>query len=82
MTFFANFCLPFIIGAVVMFAIVLIKYFSWLRHLPKSDKKLIVKGLFSSRSIAAAWEVVSESLLHRRIFRVNPLLSWWVGLKQ
>ena len=54
MTFFANFCLPFIIGAVVMFAIVLIKYFSWLRNLPKSDMKLIVKGLFSSRSIAAA----------------------------
>ena len=76
MTFFANFCLPFIIGAVVMFAIVLIKYFSWLRNLPKSDMKLIVKGLFSSRSIAAAWEVVSESLLHRRIFRVNPLLGY------
>ena len=76
MTFFANFCLPFIIGAVVMFAIVLIKYFSWLRHLPKSDKKLIVKGLFSSRSIAAVWEVVCESLLHRRIFRVNPLLGY------
>ena len=76
MTFFANFCLPFIIGAVVMFTIVLIKYFSWLRHLPKSDMKLIVKGLFSSRSIAAAWEVVSESLLHRRIFRVNPLLGY------
>ena len=76
MTFFANFCLPFIIGAVEMFAIVLIKYFSWLRNLPKSDMKLIVKGLFSSRSIAAAWEVVSESLLHRRIFRVNPLLGY------
>ena len=76
MTFFANFCLPFIIGAVVMFAIVLIKYFSWLRNLPKSDMKLIVKGLFSSRSIAAVWEVVSESLLHRRIFRVNPLLGY------
>ena len=76
MTFFANFCLPFIIGAVVMFAIVLIKYFSWLRNLPKSDMKLIAKSLLSSRSIAAAWEVVSESLLHRRIFRVNPLLGY------
>ena len=76
MTFFANFCLPFIIGAVVMFAIVLIKYFSWLRNLPKSDMKLIAKSLLSSRSIAAAWEVVSESLLHRRIFRVNPVLGY------
>ena len=76
MTFFANFCLPFIIGAMVMFAIVLIKYFSWLHNLPKSDTKLIAKSLLSSRSIAAAWEVVSESLLHRRIFRVNPLLGY------
>ena len=76
MTFFANFCLPFIIGAVVMFAIVLIKYFSWLRNLPKSDMKLIAKSLLSSRSIAAAWEVMCESLLHRRIFRVNPLLGY------
>ena len=76
MTFFANFCLPFIIGAVVMFAIVLIKYFSWLRNLPKSDLKLIAKGIFTTRSIAAAWEVICESLLHRRIFRVNPLLGY------
>ena len=76
MTFFAKFCIPFIVGAVVMFAVVLVKYFSWLRNLPKSDLKLIAKGLFTSRSIAAAWEVVSESLLHRRIFRVNPRLGY------
>ena len=76
MIFFAKFCIPFIVGAVVMFAVVLVKYFSWLRNLPKSDLKLIAKGLFTSRSIAAAWEVVSESLLHRRIFRVNPRLGY------
>ena len=76
MTFFAKFCIPFIVGAAVMFAIVLIKYISWLRNLPKSDMKLIAKGIFTSRSIAAVWEVVSESLLHRRIFRVNPRLGY------
>ena len=76
MTFFANFCIPFIIGTVGLFAIVLIKYFSWLRNLPKSDLKLIAKGVFSTRSIAAVWEVACESLLHRRIFRVNPLLGY------
>ncbi|MBR5138518.1 MAG: (Fe-S)-binding protein [Alistipes sp.] len=76
MTFFAKFCIPFIIGAAVMFAVVLIKYASWLRKLPKSDLKLIAKGLFTSRSIAAAWEVVSESLLHRRIFKVDPRLGY------
>ena len=53
MTFFAKFCIPFIVGAVVMFAIVLIKYFSWLRNLPKSDLKLIAKGIFTPRTLAA-----------------------------
>ena len=76
MTFFAKFCIPFIVGAVVMFAIVLIKYFSWLRNLPKSDLKLIAKGIFTPRTLAAVWEIVCESLLHRRIFRVNPRLGY------
>ena len=76
MTFFAQFCIPFIVGAGFMFAVVLIKYFSWLRDLPKSDIKLILKGIPSHHTLAAVWEVVSESLLHRRIFRVNPLLGY------
>ena len=76
MTFFANFCIPFIIGEVVLFATVLIKYFSWVRNLPKSDLKLIAKGIFTTRSIAAFWEVICESLLHRRIFKVNPRLGY------
>ena len=76
MTFFAKFCIPFIIGEVVLFAVIAIKYLSWLRNLPKSDIKLIIKGIPTPRTLTAAWEVVSESLLHRRIFRVNPLLGY------
>ena len=76
MTFYAQFCIPFIIGTFFLAAVVIIKYISWLRNLPKSDLKLIAKGLFSTRTIAAVWEVVCESLLHRRIFRVNPLLGY------
>ncbi len=76
MTFFAKFCIPFIIGTVFLFAVVLIKYISWLRDLPKSDLKLIVKGIPTHRTLTAIVEVVSESLLHRRIFRVNPLLGY------
>ena len=76
MTFFAKFCIPFIVGATVMFAVLAIKYFSWLRNLPKRDWKLIIKNFFSTRSLAALWEVVSESLLHRRIFKVNPVLGY------
>jgi hypothetical protein len=76
MTFFAKFCIPFIVGATVMFTVLAIKYFSWLRNLPKRDWKLIIKNFFSTRSLAALWEVVSESLLHRRIFKVNSVLGY------
>lgn len=76
MNFFAPFTLPFIIGAVAMFAILLWKWGSWLYRLSRSDKKLILQGLPTTATPAAIWEVISESLLHRRIFRVNPLLGY------
>ena len=59
-----------------MFAAIAIKYISWLRALPASDKALINKGLLSTRTITAMWEVVCESLLHRRIFRVSKRLGY------
>ena len=76
MTFFANFCIPFIVGALIMFAVIVIKYLSCLRNLPKKDWILIIKNVFTWRTITAVWEVVSESLLHRRIFKVNPKLGY------
>ncbi len=76
MTFFADFCIPFIASATVMFAAVVLKYATWFHRLPNSDKIAIAKGVFTTRSIAATWEVFRESLLHRRIFRVNPLLGY------
>lgn len=76
MTFFANFCIPFILGATVLFVTIIIKYISWLKSLPKSDLKLIVKGILSPQTLVSIWEVVRESLLHARIFRVNRRLGY------
>ncbi|MEG1611781.1 MAG: (Fe-S)-binding protein [Alistipes sp.] len=76
MNFFAPFCIPFIVGAVVMFTVLLWKYGSWLYALPRADKKRILFGLPTRRTFAAMWEVVRESLLHRRIFKINPLLGY------
>ena len=76
MSFYAEFCIPFIVGATVMFAAIAIKYVTWLKRLPKSDLMLIAKGIPTPRTAGAVWEVVRESLLHRRIFRVNPLLGY------
>ena len=76
MTFYAPFCIPFIAGAALMFAVLLWKWGTWLWKLPRADKMLILKGLTTRRTLDALCEVVSESLLHRRIFRVNPLLGY------
>ncbi len=76
MSFFAPFCLPFIIGAVFMFLAVGWKWIRWIYWLPRADKMLILKGIPSTRTLGAIREVVMESLLHRRIFRVNRLLGY------
>lgn len=76
MTFYAPFCIPFILGASVMFLTLAWKWGKWLWLLPRDDKKRILFGIPTRRTLAAVWEVVSESLLHRRIFRVNPLLGY------
>ena len=76
MTFFANFCIPFIVGTGILFLCVAWKYLSWLRQLPTSDMLLIAKRLFTYHTIGAVLEVISESLLHRRIFRRNIVLGY------
>ena len=76
MTFFANFCTPFIVGATIMFLVIACKYSSWLKNLPRKDLRLIARNIFSANSIKAVWEIICESLLHRRIFRVNPMLGY------
>ncbi|MEG2240284.1 MAG: (Fe-S)-binding protein [Alistipes sp.] len=76
MTFFANFCIPFLIGTIIMFVVLLTKYGRWLYQLPTTDKKAILFGLPTGKTLSAIWEVVRESLLHRRIFKVNPLLGF------
>ncbi|WP_295938880.1 (Fe-S)-binding protein [uncultured Alistipes sp.] len=76
MTFFAPFCIPFMVGAAMMCIVLLGKWGTWLYDLPRADKMLILKGIPTRRTLSAIWEVVSESLLHRRIFKVNPLLGY------
>lgn len=70
------FAIPFTVGCIVMFAILIYKYVRWTYRLPRSDKKLILRNLASRKSWQAVCETISEALLHRRIFRVNPMLGY------
>src|SRR5699024_8402351 len=75
MGFDAPVCLPVMIGAAVMFAVLAWEWGRWLYLLPRADKMRILRGLPTTATLAAGWEAVRESLLHRRIFKVNPLLG-------
>ena len=66
MTFYAPFCLPFIIGAAVMFAVLAWKWGTWLYRLPRADKKRILFGLPTRRVLCKSWvrfyvKILSES---------------------
>ena len=74
--YYDHFIIPFIIGVAILFSIVLYKYVRWITRLPKRDKLLIRKNIFTRKTLSAIQEVILESLLHRKIFRVNPLLGY------
>jgi Fe-S oxidoreductase len=71
-----HFVIPFNIGLTALLAIILVKFAIWIGRLEPADKRLLRKGLFSVRTPEAIKEVFMESLLHRKIFKTNPLLGY------
>jgi Fe-S oxidoreductase len=76
LTFYSGFVVPFIVGTSVLFAVILYKYARWFVRLPREEKRLVSKNIFSVATLRGVWECVAECLLHRRIWRVNPLLGY------
>ncbi len=76
LTFYHGFVLPFLIGTGVLFAVILYKYVRWFSRLPGKDLRKVRRGIFSVETLRGIGEVISECLLHRRIWRVNPLLGY------
>ena len=73
---FDIFTLPFTLGLVFIVSYFLVICIQWVRHLPAADRMKLAKGIISFKSLASVKEVFMESLLHRKIFRVNPLLGY------
>ncbi len=70
------FVLPFSIGLFLLFILVIFKISFWIRQLPLNDRLLLNKGIFSLKILRVIKEVILESLLHLRIFKINPLLGF------
>jgi Fe-S oxidoreductase len=72
---FDPFVLPFLLGMVFVIFAVFAKWYVWLFALPVEDRKKFFQGLFTRKIFSATGEVITESLLHRKIFKNN----FWLG---
>lgn len=70
------FVIPFCIGMILLPLLLIWRYSKWMLKLKKEDYEKIKTSIISVSSLKALKEVVMECLLHRRIFKVNPLLGY------
>lgn len=73
---FDPFVLPFSIGLVYLLVIVAERFRHWFVMLPPEVKRAFRRNIFSKATSRAAWEIVSEALLHRKLWRQNKLLGY------
>jgi len=70
------FTLPFTIGVAFLIVIIVVRFAQWARGLSKIDKIRIWKNVLTVKSLLSIKESFREGLLHRNIFRKNPLLGY------
>lgn len=70
------FVLPFNIGLYFILIYVVARCVVWFRDLSRADKLRLQRGFFGKAFGQSLREIFTESLLHRKIFRVNPLLGY------
>ncbi len=76
MKWFDPFVIPFLTGVIALFSIVVYKWVKWFRQLSPGDRGKVRRGVFTKKSLASVGEVFRESLLHLKIFKVNPVLGY------
>jgi Fe-S oxidoreductase len=70
------FVLPFTLGLLYLVVTLVVTYSRWIAALPSEELAKVRRGVLSRKSIEAMGEIFLECLLHRKIFRVNPLLGY------
>ncbi len=67
---------PFTIGLLFISCFLVIIIGIWISGLSRIDKSRMVHRIFTRKSLFAIREIIMESLLHRKIFRKNPVLGY------
>ena len=73
---FNLFVLPFILGLIFLIYILVKKNRNWIHAMDPIDRKKLKVGFRSPKLILAIKEIFFESLLHRKMYRKNPLLGY------
>ena len=74
---FDLFVLPFFIGLLFMLGVLVVKYSRWIAMMDGPDRVKAGMALFSVTCwLKTIREIFMESLLHRRMFKRNPLLGY------
>ncbi len=76
MEHFRLFVLPFYAGAFFLLVTLLFKYIYWFVGLSREQKRLFWRSLPTRATWKSILEIINESLLHRKIWRTNPLLGY------
>lgn len=73
---FISFVVPFYLGCVFLFSVLIYKYVKWILQIDKEQRRIMWKNIFSTKVFSALGETISESLFHRKIYKKNPLLGY------
>jgi Fe-S oxidoreductase len=70
------FIIPFNLGLYFILIYSVVRSTVWFRDLSRSDKLRLQRGFFGRPFMQSIREIFMESLLHRKIFRKNPVLGY------
>lgn len=73
---FNLFVLPFFIGLLFLIGVLVAKYSRWIAMMDTADRIKAGRALFSVNLLKTIKEIFLESLLHRRMFKRNPVLGY------
>ena len=68
--------IPFTAGLIYLTLVLIYRFVKWVRGLSKLDKLRLVQSFKVRRMLRSLKEVFYEGLLHRKIFRKNPVLGY------
>jgi len=74
---FNLFVLPFSLGLIYILYSIFMHYYRWIKALPAVDKVKLAAGIRTpSKVMASLKEIFLEGLIHRKLWKRNPLLGY------